>query len=182
MATKAETTRQRVLARATELFLDQGVVATPLREIAEGLEYTKAALYYHFPSKDDLLAALITPLHDEVGAVLTRIEDDPTPAMPRAVVAQLLKAQLAHTDAVRLAHDPAVRQLDRLRARADALHDRSVAALVGGHPSAEDRLRAAAALAVLDDITRRCPPDQHDLALRIGPDTAEGALHAGHSS
>ena len=178
MTTKAARTRQRVLARAMELFIDQGVAATPLREIAEGLEYTKAALYYHFPSKDDLLVALITPLHADLGAVLAGVEDDPTPTEPTAVLAQLLDVHLAHTDALRLSHDPAVRLVDRLGARTESLHNRAVTALIGVRTDAEDRLRAAAALAVLDDLAQRCPPDQHDLARRIGPHTAEGALHA----
>ena len=41
---------------ATELFIEQGYEGTSLREIADRLGITKAALYYHFPSKDDILA------------------------------------------------------------------------------------------------------------------------------
>jgi len=46
-----EDTRQRILDVASELFVERGYDATSLREIAERLGVTKAALYYHFASK-----------------------------------------------------------------------------------------------------------------------------------
>ena len=58
----ARDTRAEILAVATELFIEQGYEATSLREIAERLDITKAALYYHFRSKDDILGALIEPM------------------------------------------------------------------------------------------------------------------------
>jgi AcrR family transcriptional regulator len=64
-------TRAEILAVATELFSEQGFEATSLREIAERLGITKAALYYHFPSKDDILAALLEPM----GATLAELVD-----------------------------------------------------------------------------------------------------------
>lgn len=172
------TTRQRILAVAAELFAAQGIAATPLREIAERLDVTKAALYYHFPSKDHLLAALITPLHDDLGAVLTRIEDGSTRAAPAKVLAHLLDAHLTNHDATRLARDPAMHQVDRLHQRAEQLHTRAIAVLVGGDADPGDRLRAAAALAVLEDVTIRCTPDQHPLARQVAPVAATAALHA----
>ena len=44
-------TRSRVQEVALELFAEQGYEKTSLREIAERLGVTKAALYYHFKSK-----------------------------------------------------------------------------------------------------------------------------------
>ena len=43
---------------ALDLFTEKGFDGTSLREIAERLGVTKAALYYHFASKDDILMAL----------------------------------------------------------------------------------------------------------------------------
>jgi AcrR family transcriptional regulator len=57
-------TRQRILDAATELFVERGYEATSLREIAERVGVTKAALYYHFPGKEDLLRALLEPLEE----------------------------------------------------------------------------------------------------------------------
>ena len=41
-----------VLDAALDLFIEQGFDGTSLRQIAEQLGVTKAALYYHFESKD----------------------------------------------------------------------------------------------------------------------------------
>ncbi len=46
--------RQRILQTATELFGQQGVDSTSMREIADALGITKAAIYYHFENKDQL--------------------------------------------------------------------------------------------------------------------------------
>jgi AcrR family transcriptional regulator len=60
----AVNTRERILDVALDLFIVQGFDGTSLREIAERLGFTKAALYYHFASKDDILMALHMRLHD----------------------------------------------------------------------------------------------------------------------
>src|SRR5690349_1998383 len=52
-------TRSRIQEVALELFTEQGYEATSLREIAERLGVTKAALYYHFKTKDDIIASFM---------------------------------------------------------------------------------------------------------------------------
>jgi AcrR family transcriptional regulator len=52
-------TRGRIQAVALELFIEQGYESTSLREIAERLGVTKAALYYHFKTKEDIVASLM---------------------------------------------------------------------------------------------------------------------------
>ncbi len=56
-------TRERILEVALELFSEQGYDKTSLREIAEQLGVTKAALYYHFERKEDILLELHLRLH-----------------------------------------------------------------------------------------------------------------------
>jgi AcrR family transcriptional regulator len=56
-------TRERILDIALELFTEQGYEATSLRDIAERLGTTKAALYYHFARKEDILLELHLRLH-----------------------------------------------------------------------------------------------------------------------
>ncbi|NRQ38629.1 TetR/AcrR family transcriptional regulator [Nonomuraea sp. NN258] len=53
-----EDTRTRIQEIALKLFTEQGYEATSLREIAEELGVTKAALYYHFKTKDDIVAGI----------------------------------------------------------------------------------------------------------------------------
>ena len=58
----AGNTRQRIQDVALELFAEQGYEKTSLREIAERLDVTKAALYYHFKTKEDILISLFEDL------------------------------------------------------------------------------------------------------------------------
>ncbi|PWI17193.1 TetR family transcriptional regulator [Streptomyces sp. Act143] len=55
-------TRQRIQDVALELFAEQGYEKTSLREIAERLEVTKAALYYHFKTKEEILVSIFDDL------------------------------------------------------------------------------------------------------------------------
>ncbi|MFD8980430.1 TetR/AcrR family transcriptional regulator [Streptomyces sp. NBC_00809] len=55
---KRGNTRQRIQEVALELFAEQGYEKTSLREIAERLDVTKAALYYHFKTKEDIIISV----------------------------------------------------------------------------------------------------------------------------
>ncbi|KMS83537.1 MULTISPECIES: TetR/AcrR family transcriptional regulator [Streptomyces] len=55
-------TRQRIQDVALELFAEQGYEKTSLREIAERLDVTKAALYYHFKTKEEIIVSLFADL------------------------------------------------------------------------------------------------------------------------
>lgn len=58
-------TRERIQEVARELFLQRGVQRTSLQDIANQLGITKPALYYHFPSREDLVRSILVPLIDE---------------------------------------------------------------------------------------------------------------------
>jgi AcrR family transcriptional regulator len=75
--TTSPNTKERILDVALDLFIAQGYDGTSLREIAQRLGFTKAALYYHFTSKDDILMALHMRLHEVGGEALTHIGDEP---------------------------------------------------------------------------------------------------------
>jgi AcrR family transcriptional regulator len=64
VAGESTSTRDRILDAALNLFIEKGYDKTSLREIAEQLGFTKAALYYHFESKADILMALHLRLHE----------------------------------------------------------------------------------------------------------------------
>jgi AcrR family transcriptional regulator len=59
-------TREQILDVAIDLFTEQGFDATSLREIAERIGITKAALYYHFPSKADILGTLADQMYEHI--------------------------------------------------------------------------------------------------------------------
>jgi AcrR family transcriptional regulator len=70
-------TRTRIQAVALDLFNEQGYEATSLREIAERLGVTKAALYYHFKTKEDIVGSLVQDRIDALLALLDWAESQP---------------------------------------------------------------------------------------------------------
>ncbi|MEW2139725.1 helix-turn-helix domain-containing protein [Streptomyces sp. NPDC005409] len=70
-------TRQRIQDVALELFAEQGYEKTSLREIAERLEVTKAALYYHFKTKEDIIISLFEDLTRPIDELITWAEKEP---------------------------------------------------------------------------------------------------------
>ena len=59
MPEKRRTTRDRILDAANRLFYAEGIRATSVDAIADKARVTKKTLYYHFRSKDDLVAAYL---------------------------------------------------------------------------------------------------------------------------
>lgn len=57
MSRTATPTRDRILAAAAKLFRAEGIRAVSVDAIAEQAGLTKRTVYYHFRSKDDLIAA-----------------------------------------------------------------------------------------------------------------------------
>src|SRR4051794_12320814 len=53
-----ETVRRSILDAARDLFVDEGYQNVSIRKIAERIEYSPAAIYSYFPSKDDIFFAL----------------------------------------------------------------------------------------------------------------------------
>jgi AcrR family transcriptional regulator len=73
-------TRERILDVALELFNEQGYDQASLREIAKRVGVTKAALYYHFEHKEDILLELHLRVHAlgrEAFERLGALEDGP---------------------------------------------------------------------------------------------------------
>lgn len=77
MSPRQADTRRRALDVALELFAEQGYEKTSLREIAERLNVTKAALYYHFASKEALLAGIVDSLVEPADELVSWSETQP---------------------------------------------------------------------------------------------------------
>jgi len=58
-----ERTRQRILDAAYKLFRQKGYTRVSMDEIAAATAVTKRTLYYHFESKDSLLASMLEAQH-----------------------------------------------------------------------------------------------------------------------
>jgi AcrR family transcriptional regulator len=61
-------TWRQILTAAKDLFLDRGYRGVSMREIADAVQVTPAALYYHFPKgKEDLFTKMIQTLFVDEG-------------------------------------------------------------------------------------------------------------------
>src|ERR1700722_7064727 len=70
-------TRERIQAVALELFAEHGYEKTSLREIADRLGVTKAALYYHFRTKEDILAGIVDSMSAPIDEAIAWGEQQP---------------------------------------------------------------------------------------------------------
>ena len=70
----ATDTRQRLIEVAVDLFTRHSFAGTSLQMIADELGFTKAAIYHHFRTREQLLAAVLEPMLEELGAVVVSAE------------------------------------------------------------------------------------------------------------
>ena len=80
---------ERILDEALDLFLEKGFDNASLRELAERMGFTKAALYYHFPSKADILMGLHLRMHSLIDEPLALLDDGDGPVSMKAYEAFL---------------------------------------------------------------------------------------------
>lgn len=59
----AEGTKERILDIALELFAQNGYLGTSMSDIAKQLGFTKAALYKHYASKQEILDQIVERMH-----------------------------------------------------------------------------------------------------------------------
>lgn len=80
MATSTSiSTKDRILATAAELFAQRGFSSASLQDVADRLGITKAALYYHFDSKDEILLTVLRPYLEAADEFLDRHSADQDP-------------------------------------------------------------------------------------------------------
>jgi AcrR family transcriptional regulator len=84
-------TRERILTSAMSLMSERGVEGTSMRELATAVGLNVASLYHYFPSKKDLLDAVI----GELGEFSARTRMPTAPRNQSADLVQLLTDMLA---------------------------------------------------------------------------------------
>lgn len=171
-------TRARILRVALEEFSARGYHETSVRELAERVGVTKAAVLYHFPGKAEIVAALAEPMLDDLDAALARAEA--AADVRRAAIEGLLEVWLVHRYLLRInlwdvGLAASMAAFDRFR---DGMLKAN--ALVAG-PEAEfgDRVRAAQAIAMLSDpvvLFADAPVDELRSAVLAGVDRLFGVV------
>ncbi|MEU5903523.1 TetR family transcriptional regulator [Micromonospora sp. NPDC047467] len=151
-ADPADDTRTRILRAALDLFAEHGYQRTSLRQIAERLRLTKAAILYHFPAKEHLLAALVEPLVADLEALLDSARTQPAESARWTVVEGWVDIMLAHRRPLgMLFHDIA------LVGRGDTYHRlmeiamRANDLIAGPGAGRRERVRAVQAVATCSD-------------------------------
>lgn len=142
------TTRDRILDVALEHFQTKGFSATSLRDIAEDTGVTKAALYYHFTSKDDILLSLTRPLLDATDVLLEEAAE--ASQSPRALLAAYLDLLLEYRGILAaVALDRAVLSHPDIGRRIRTSTQQLQQLLAGPEADLNARVRAVAAIGAL---------------------------------
>ncbi len=153
-------TRGQILKIAEELFISQGYDKTSLRDIAERLGITKAALYYYFARKEDILLELHLRMHSFGAVLLDEFEE--IPPGPERYAAWLTmmdrlidgmienrSIMLLHRNnpgAIQALHDNAQNRLDN-----DEMDQRTARILSTSDLTTEQRIRMASAVGIVTE-------------------------------
>ena len=87
-----EATSRAILDAARDLFVAEGYQNVSIRKIAEKIEYSPAAIYSYFPSKDDIFMALAEEgFHKLFESGVCAYEQDPNAAPVDCIRAAFLK-------------------------------------------------------------------------------------------
>lgn len=150
--TAAETTRDRILRTARDLFAQRGYQRTSLQQIADRLRLTKAAILYHFPSKEHLVAALIEPLIAELEQAVDSAGAHPPPLARWVMLEAWVDVMLAHRRSLgMLLHDVSMLTRCGMYPRIMALAMRAYAVVAGPDATLAEQVHAVQAVAALGD-------------------------------
>ncbi|MCP2285675.1 transcriptional regulator, TetR family [Promicromonospora umidemergens] len=176
-------TRKLLLGKALELFTQQSYARTTIDEIASAAGTTRVTFYAHFPSKADLMRALIdelnelldrtaSPTHGSTASALVTVVTEGTPEGIRA----WLRETAGRWDIIRpytnAAFESAVTD-PALRTLMDEWFEEPIGDIADGLDAAgrfspeTRRLRGVLAMAQLDHAARHWRPGVWDASLDV---------------
>ena len=127
-----EPTPERLLRVSAKLFAKQGLAGTSMREIAREVGITQAAIYHHFPCKEDLYLDAVRTLHREKMQGLSDVLElrAPPPEKLRQLVLRMLELMDADPDFRHIFHREMMEgDEERLRELVDSVYTDIMAAL-----------------------------------------------------
>ena len=145
-------TRSRLRQLALKLFAEQGYEKTSLREIAEQLGVTKAALYYYFKSKEDIVRSLVEDYVADLDELIAWAKAQPrTPDTRAEIVRRYLHVVATGAEVFRMLHQnqAAVSGLANAKERGELFKERMdalVELLTEPGAPLRDQIRAASCL------------------------------------
>jgi AcrR family transcriptional regulator len=138
-------TRARLVEVAVHLFTRHSYAGTSLQMIADEVGFTKSAIYHHFRTREQLLAAVLEPMLGELRTVVESAEDNRS-AHARAEHMLSGYASLAVRNrglVAVLAADPSVAAVLTERAEWGELITRQLALLADVDPGSAGEVKAA---------------------------------------
>lgn len=152
--------RRRVIDAALAQFAEYGVEGTSLQMIADAMGVTKAAVYYHFKTKDKIVLAVVAPTLGQLREILDHAEAQRgQSARIRAFLTGFVRLVVGHRELLTLLYDDVavVRTLRRLLPDFADYEHRVPQALLG--TGAEDGQRVAAAVALTGIVAAASGPE-----------------------
>lgn len=150
-------TRARIHEVALEVFAEHGYERATMLQIADRLGVTRPALYYHYRSKEDILASVHDELATSVDALLAWANERPATRAVRRELLQRLNELMSGPwrafSRFAQANEAAMRDLSATAGFARRMDD--VGALLSPADTVEGRLKGRLALTALFMATAR---------------------------
>ncbi|MEJ3749197.1 TetR family transcriptional regulator [Actinomycetes bacterium KLBMP 9797] len=164
--TRATDTRQRLIEIAVRLFTQHSFAGTSLQMIADELGVTKAAVYHHFRTREDLLNAVVEPIIAEMWRTIHDAEAQRSRhARADRVLTGFIDLAVRNRSLISvLASDPAV--IAMARTSREELVARQLALLAEVQPGPAGRVRAAMVMAGVAGVVGPNAAGVDDDALR----------------
>ncbi|MCV7229165.1 TetR/AcrR family transcriptional regulator [Mycolicibacterium komossense] len=141
-------TRQRLIDVAVDLFTRHSFAGTSLQMIADELGFTKAAIYHHFRTREQLLDAVVEPILERLRVIIGEAEElRGVHARADHMLTGFAALAVENRVVAVLAADPAVSEMLRSRRVWDELIDRQMALLADVEGGPAGMVKAAVVLA-----------------------------------
>jgi AcrR family transcriptional regulator len=141
-------TRRRLLDVALTLFIRHSFAGTSLQMIADELGFTKAAIYYHFRTREQLMIAVMEPILDQIRPVIEAAERQGTARARAGSMVSGYADVVARNRSVAavLTSDPSVRGVLRDQPEWSDAIERQMALLAELEPGPAGTIKATAVL------------------------------------
>ena len=152
----AKDTRTLILQATVELLADRGFSGMSIRDISEKLGISKAAVFYHFPSKEAIVEALVSPAIDHLNTFIN--SSNAAHESSEKVILGLIETMSSPNGATlgfAFLHDPAFGP-DTSIGAAIIESKNNLAKLIAGNGASEVRvLRAWASIAAVETLATK---------------------------
>jgi AcrR family transcriptional regulator len=155
-AEQARRTREGIVATALRLFAERGYAGTSLQQIADEMGLTKAAVYYHYRTKSDILREIVVPSFEAMAVVVERAAAASSRSERLSIVVTgVVDSLIAHRGQHNIVQsDPGIADAMGDMCDFEALLDRAAVVLYGEEPGVEERAAVSIAAGIGKTLPR----------------------------